>query len=487
MNQIKKLAGQTLVYGLSTMLGRFLNYLLVVLHTRALGPQLYGNLSYFYANTAILLVVLTFGMETGFFRFASKKEENYNSVLSTSFLTVLVTTSIFILVSIVLKDKWLGFFQVDSSRYLLYFILILSFDVVSAIPFAKLRIDERPMKFMWIKLLGIGLNIFFNLFYLLLCRLQYESGSNSIFAKIYNPEYALDYVLIANVIGSGITLLVLLPEIFKVKFNIDLNLIKRLFKYSFPIVLIGLAGQLNDQIDKLLIPKLINDQDPMAQLGIYAGNFRLAVIMVLFIQMFRYAAEPFFFKNSQNKDAKKLYSNVMNFFVIFGLIIFLGVNFYIELLKHFIDKEFWEALPVVPILLMSKLLFGILFSLSIWYKVTDKTKYGVLIAGTGAVISIILNVILIPRIGYMGSAIASLVSSAAMLIVSYSLSIKHYLIKYNFKKILFYFGFAMSLYVISELLKSDNTVITIAINTIMILTFIAIAYLKEKKNIQYED
>lgn len=487
MSQIKKLAGQTLIYGLSTMLGRFLNYLLVVLHTRALSTSLYGNLTYFYSNTAILLVVLTFGMETGFFRFASKKEEDYNSVLSTSFFTILLTSFLFVITSIILKDQWLGYFQVDSYRFVLYFILIISFDVISAIPFAKLRIDERPMKFMWIKLFGIGFNIFFNLFYLLLCRLLFESGSDSVFARIYNPEFALDYVLVANVIGSGITLLVLLPEIFKVKYNIDFSLFRRLFKYSFPILLIGLAGQLNDQIDKLLIPELIKDPDPMAQLGIYAANFKLAVLMVLFIQMFRYAAEPFFFKNSDSKYAKKLYSNVMNFFVIFGLIIFLGVNFYIEILKYFISKEFWEALNVVPILLMAKLLFGILFSLSIWYKVTDKTKYGVLIAGTGAIISIILNVILIPRIGYMGSAIASLVSSAAMLIVSYSLSIKHYLIKYDFKKILFYFGFAMLLYVISEFVKSDNTVISITINTILMLSFIVTAYLKEKKNIQYEN
>lgn len=487
MSQIKKLAGQTVVYGLSTMLGRFLNYLLVIVHTAALGPELYGNLTYFYSNTAILLVVLTFGMETGFFRFASKKEENYNSVLSTSLFTVLITSSIFILISIFLKDRWLGYFKVDSYRFVMYFILIISFDVISAIPFAKLRIDERPIKFMFIKLIGIGFNIFINLFYLVLCRKLYEAGSESILARIYNPEYALDYILIANLVGSGVTLLILLPEILKVKLQIDFSLLKRIFKYSFPILIIGLAGQLNDQIDKLLIPELINDPNPMAQLGIYAANFKLSILMVLFIQMFRYAAEPFFFKNSGNSDAKNLYADVMNYFVIFGLIIFLGVVFYIDILKYFIAPEYWGGLKVVPILLVAKLLFGILFSLSIWYKVTDKTKYGILIAGIGASITVTLNIILIPTIGYVGSAYASLISYATMLGVSYYLSTKHYYIKYDFKKILFYFILAFTMFGINRIIKIDNQIIFLGVNTLMLLTFIGIAFYKEKKQFRNEN
>lgn len=487
MNQIKKLAGQTVIYGLSNMLGRFLNYLLVPLHTLVLGKFFYGKLTFIYSSTAILLVLLTYGLETGFFRFASKKEEDYNKVLGTSLYSILFTTAIFIIASILSKNLWQSYFEVNSYKIVLYFIFIISFDVINAIPFAKLRIDERPVKFMFIKLVGIGINIGLNLFYLWICRKLYETGSTSFFAKIYNPELVLDYVLIANLISSAATFVILLPEILKVKIQFDFKLLKRILNYSFPILLIGLAGMLNDNIDKLLIPKLINDPNPMEQLGIYGANFKLSILMVLFIQMFRYAAEPFFFKNSENKNAKKLYADVMNYFVIFGLIIFLGVMFYIDILRYFINKEFWEGVYVVPILLIAKLIFGILFSLSIWYKVTDKTKYGIIVAGIGAIITVIMNIILLPRIGYLGSAIASLVSYSVMLIVSYYLSRKHYLIPYNFKKMGFYFMIAIILFAISKMLNIQEQIISYSLNTILLLIFIGLAYKIEKKHITNEN
>jgi O-antigen/teichoic acid export membrane protein len=487
LNQIKKLAGQTLVYGLSNMLGRFLNYLLIPLHTAVLGTFFFGKLTYIYSSTAILLVLLTYGLETGFFRFASKKGEDYNKVVGTSLYSIIFTTSLFILLSVVFKNLWQGYFEVSNYRIVIYVVLIISFDVLNAIPFAKLRIDERPVKFMFVKLIGIFVNIVLNLFYLLLCRKLSEAGNTGFLARIYNPELVLDYVLIANLVSSAVTFIVLLPEIIKVKPSFDFSLLKRIMSYSFPILLIGLAGQFNDQIDKLLIPKLINDPNPMEQLGIYAANFKLSVLMVLFIQMFRYAAEPFFFKNSESADAKKLYSEVMNYFVIFGLIIFLGVMFYIDIFKYFIDKEFWEGLYVVPILLIAKLIFGILFSLSIWYKVSDKTYYGILIAGIGATITIVLNVILLPRIGYIGSALASLLSYSVMLAVSYYLSTKHYLIKFNFKKIGFYFILAFILFALSKVINTDVKAIYLTINTILLLAFISIAYFNEKKLFKSEN
>lgn len=487
MSQIKKLAGQTIIYGLSNMLGRFLNYLLVPLHTMVLGKFFYGKLTYIYSSTAILLVLLTYGLETGFFRFASKKDEDYNKVLGTSIYSILFTTSFFIILSIIFKDLWKNYFEVNQYKIVIYFIFIIGFDVLNAIPFAKLRIDERPVKFMFIKLIGIGINIGLNLFYLLICRKLNAAGNTGFLASIYKPELVLDYVLIANLVSSAFTFIILLPEIIKVKPEFDFGLLKRILNYSFPILLIGLAGQFNDQIDKILIPKLINEPNPMEQLGIYGANFKLSVLMVLFIQMFRYAAEPFFFKNSESKNAKKLYADVMNYFIIFGLIIFLGVIFYIDVLKHFIDKEFWEGLYVVPILLIAKLIFGILFSLSIWYKVTDKTKYGILIAVIGAFITITMNVILLPKIGYLGSAIASLVSYSVMLIVSYYLSRKHYLIPYNFKKIGFYFILSFALFMVMKLIQIENQIAYYTIATVLILGFIFTAYIIEKKHITNEN
>lgn len=486
MNQIKKLAGQTVIYGLSNMLGRFLNYLLVPLHTLVLGKFYYGKLTFIYSSIAILLVILTYGLETGFFRFASKKDEDYNKVLGTSLYSILATTTLFIIISVLLKNLWQGYFEVNQVKIVFYFIFILAFDVLNAIPFAKLRIDERPVKFMFIKLLGIFINILLNLFYLVLCRKLSEAGGTGLFASIYKEELVLDYVLIANLISSAVMFITLLPEIIRVNPSFDIKLLKRLLNYSFPILMIGLAGMLNDNIDKILIPELINDPNPVEQLGIYGANFKLSVLMVLFIQMFRYAAEPFFFKNAENKNAKKLYADVMNYFIIFGLIIFLGVMFYMDILKYFIAEEFREGLFIVPILLIAKLIYGIVFSLSIWYKITDKTKYGIIVAVTGAVITIVLNIVLLPEIGYLGSAYASLASYSVMLVVSYLLSRKHYLIHYDFKKILFYVMMAFVFFSMSKVIKIDKQIIQYIINTLMIIGFIGIAYLIEKKSFIHE-
>lgn len=487
MNQIKKLAGQTVIYGLSNMLGRFLNYLLVPLHTLVLGKFFYGKLTFIYSSTAILLVVLTYGMETGFFRFASKKEEDYNKVLGTSLYSILITTTLFIIVSLWFKQLWQNYFEVNQVKIVVYFIFIIAFDVLNAIPFAKLRIDERPIKFMFIKLFGIFINIALNLFYLILCRKLAESGSTHFLARIYSSEHVLDYVLIANLVSSAFMFIALLPEIIKVNPSFDFKLLKRLLNYSFPILLIGLAGMLNDNIDKILIPELINDPNPVEQLGIYGANFKLSILMVLFIQMFRYAAEPFFFKNADHKDAKKLYADVMNYFIIFGLVIFLGVIFYMDILKYFIAEEFREGLYIVPVLLLAKLIYGVVFSLSIWYKVTDKTKYGIIVAVTGAIITIVLNIILIPRIGFMGSAYASLASYSVMLIVSYMLSRKHYLIEYNFKKIAFYVSLAFVLLMLSRVYKFEKQVYFYILNTFMIIGFLATAYYIEKKSFKNEN
>ena len=240
------------------MLGRFLFYLLVKVHTEALKPFLYGKLTFFYASIAILTVILTFGLETGFFRFACKKDEDYKKVLGTSLFTMFLTSTIFIISSVIFKNLWQRYFEINNYRILIYFVIIIALEVLSAIPFAKLRIDERPIKFMITKLIGITAIIVINLFYLVLCRNSFEAGRTGLFARLYNPDLALDYVLIANLTGSAITFIILLPEIIKVKLIFDFSLFKRLLNYSFPILLIGLAGMLNDNIDKLLIKPVVN-------------------------------------------------------------------------------------------------------------------------------------------------------------------------------------------------------------------------------------
>ena len=481
MNSIKSLAKQTLIYGLSNMVARFMNYLLVPIHTIVLGKFFYGKLTYIYSVTAIFLVLLTYGLETGFFRFASKKDEKFKEIFSTSFLSILVTTATFVLIALIFKHELKSFFYIDRPVILVYVIFILAFDVLSAIPFARLRIEERPVKFMFVKSAGIFVNIVLNLFFLVFCRKMAEAGSTSYFASLYNSTHVLDYVLIANLLSSLIVLVLLSKELSGVLGNFRFNVLKRMLRYSFPILIMGLAGMLNDNIDKILLPKLISDANPIEQLGIYGANFKLAILMVLFIQMYRYAAEPFFFNNSNQKDAKLVYAKVMKFFVIFGLIIFLGVNFFLDLFKFFIDEDFWDGLNVVPILLLAKLFFGIVFSLSIWYKITDKTYIGTIISFVGILFTIVLNVVLVPKIGYLGSAYASLISYFVMLLLSYYLCMKHYPIPYDLKKIGSYFVLAAVVFFIQKSIRVENNYVIYIINIILLSVFVFIAYNREKK------
>lgn len=487
MNHLKTLAKQTVIYGLSQMLGRFLNYLLVPLHTAVLGAFYYGQITYIYGFFAILLVMLTYGMETGFFRFASNSKENYKEVLGTSFYTVLATTALFFFLTFIFRNNISNSLKLDlSPNIVLLFISIISLDVINSIPFAKLRIDERPIKFMFVRVVGIVVNVLLNVFYLIICRNNFLEGSENVFAHLFDEGRLVEYVLIANLVSSIVMTMLLMPELFGVKPVFSFDMLKKIFRYSFPILLIGLTGIINDNIDKILIPELINSDQPIVELGIYGANFKLAVIMVLFIQMFRYAAEPFFFKNASENNSKLIYSQVMTYFIVFGLFIFLAVMFYMDIFKYFIDESFWEGLKVVPILLIAKLIFGILFTLSIWYKISDRTIFGTYIAVIGVVITIVLNVILIPRFGYIGSAIASLVSYSAMLIASYLLSLKHFKIDYDFRKIFFYIVMAGILLLLFFLNPFEQKFLFFGLNTLLLVVYIVVVYVKEKSILKDE-
>ncbi|MFO7879289.1 MAG: polysaccharide biosynthesis C-terminal domain-containing protein [Bacteroidales bacterium] len=478
---IKKLAGQTAVYGFSSMLGRLLNYLLVPLYTRVFHPGEYGVVTEFYAYVTFLLVVLTYGMETGFFRFSESKE-GFNKTYATTLTSLFFTSMSFLVLINLFAQPLAGLVQHPAHpEYIRWFGFILAFDAFSTIPFAKLRQQNKAWRFAIIKSINIGVNIGANLFFLLLCPAVAKSNPDAFILQIYNPTIGIGYIFISNLIASSVTLLALLPDIFDVKYHFDKSLLRKMLWYSLPLLIGGLAGMVNETIDRILLKYLLPGSKDfvMSQLGIYGANYKLAIMMTIFIQMFRYAAEPFFFSEAKNKASKSLFAKVMLYFVLFGLLIFLGITGYIDIVKHFIDSDYHEGLKIVPILLAANLFLGIYFNLSVWYKLNNKTRYGAWMAIFGAIITLILNIILIPHIGYMGSALATLVCYFSMMLISWYLGKMHYPIPYNLKKIGMYMAIAAGIYVIFTWSNQQTDWIKYGLNTMLILAFAGFAVKKE--------
>lgn len=479
--QLKKLAGQTVIYGFSSVLGRLLNYLLVPLYTRLFLPEVYGIVTELYAYVTFLLILLTYGMETGLFRFGNDKQ-NFNKVYSSILFSLSVTSSLFIIIVLVFLEPIASAMQYsEHPEYILWMALIVALDAFTSIPFARLRLENKAWKFAIIKLINICTNIGFNLFFLIYCPKLLNSNPDSFILNIYSPNIGVGYVFISNLLANIITLIILLPEIFNVKIKVDFKLLKTILKYSLPLLVAGFAGMINETLDRVMLKHLVPEElNPMAQLGIYGANYKLAVLMTLFIQMFRYAAEPFFFQNKNESNARQLYAKATKYFIIFGLMIFLGVMFYIDIIKYFISTNYHEGLKVVPILLIANLFLGIFFNFSIWYKLNDMTKYGAWLAIFGAVITIVLNLVLVPIYGYVGAAWATLVCYFLMTLLSFYWGQKYYKVPYEVGNAVFYFVLALSLYFISVFLKPESQTLMYVLNTILLLVFVAIFVVKEK-------
>ncbi|HIE15686.1 MAG TPA: polysaccharide biosynthesis protein, partial [Bacteroidales bacterium] len=340
-------------------------------------------------------------------------------------------------------------------EYVLWFAFIIATDAFVSIPFAKLRKENKAAKFATIKLINILVNVGLNLFFIKLCPYLIDQNPNSWVAVLGFGDISIKYIFISNLVASIVTLILLLPDIYGTKPEFDKALLKRMLIYSLPLLLAGLAGMVNETLDRILLKVLLPaSSDIMQQIGIYGANYKIAILMTLFIQMFRYAAEPFFFSQAKEKDAKKTYAKVMKYFVIFGLLIFLFVMLYIDLIKYFIGADYREGLKIVPIILLANLFLGIIYNLSVWYKLTNKTKFGAYIALIGAVITIVLNVVLIPKIGYMGSAWATFFCYFSMMIISFFWSRKTYKINYDFKDLLLYFTLALAIFFFYKLFSN---------------------------------
>jgi len=489
LNPLKQLAGQTLIYGTGTIVPRLLNFLLLTpFYTRIFEKGEYGVITELYAYVAFLMVLLTYGMETAYFRYASS-EDSPRRVYSTSLFSLLLTTSFFLVVVLFFAQPLANLIGYSAHKeYIIYFTFIVGIDAFTAIPFARLRQQNQAKRFSMIKIINVVVNIFLNFFFLLICPRVLMNDPHSVIRFIYSPEIGVGYAFISNLIASGVTLLLLFPEIFKIKIIFDLSILKRLLEYAFPLLIVGLAGMVNEVADKIMLKYLVKIPpgtiDPnhyaMSQVGIYGANYKLAALMTLFVQMFRYAAEPFFFAQYKKDNPQQVYADVMKYFVICCLVIFLGVMLYIDVVKYYIGSEYWSGLKIAPVVLLANMFLGMFYNLSVWYKLTNKTRFGAYIAVMGAIITIVLNVLLVPVLGYVGAAWATFICYFVMMVICFLLGMKYYPIGYDIKSIIGYMVFAMILFFGSTLIKIDHKIYHLAFNTVFLLAFVITVYRIEK-------
>ncbi len=451
MGSLKSLAGETVIYGGGTILVRLLNWLLMPYYIRTMSDIQYGYITEIYGYIAIFLVILTYGFETTFFRFS--KNDNYKGVFTTGFISILSTSSIFLVfLFFLLKNVNLSTHYKGYNDLIWLAALIVAFDAVSALIFAKLRYCGKSVRFALIRLLNVLILIFFNLFFLLICPYLVKNHSEYFFTRFilffFKDNQEAYYVLFSNLIASVGVLIILLKDIKGIIVAFDFSLLKRMYKYSFPILIVGITGMINQSIDKTLLPRLIGGDEGYKMVALYGANFKIGVLMAMFTQSFRMAFEPFFFKHSQSSQDISIYSTILNYFVLFGLLIFIGVTFFIDIINLILVPEYKEANGVIPLVLIAQLLSGIYFTLSVWYKVSDKTIYGAYMGIIGTSITIISNLILIPIIGYYGCAISGVLCFSSMVIFSIIWGNKFYKINYDWYKIIKYVLFTAVLYVL---------------------------------------
>ena len=490
-NPIKQLAGQTAVYGLSSVLGRFLNYLLVPLHIAVFMPAAYGVVTELYAYVAFLFIILTYGMETAYFRFLNRSDNNSQNAFRTAFTSLLFTTTLFLIVSIVFEQPiadWLLYPK--NPEYVLWFAIIIGLDALSALPMAKLRAQNKPFRFASINLISIGIVILLNVFFLLYCKTLVDKGhGNAITDLFYNPQIGVGYIFIANLIGSAVKLVLLLPGILKPGGQFDKKLLKTMLVYSLPLMVFGLAGIVNETFDRILLRRLLSglkgDEYAQTQVGIYGANYKLAMLITFFIQAFRYAFEPFLFAHEKHKNSKITYAYIMNVFAGVVGILFLVVMLYIDLFKHIIlpNPEYWPGLKVVPILLLANIFLGLLYNLGIWFKLSDNTRKGMYIAIFGAIITIVLNFIFIPQFEYIASAYITLITYFSMAVVSFLLGQYYYHIPYNIIRVLGFIITPVLIYWGLSFLEIENNVVKYALHSVILLTYsFAVYYLEFKRD-----
>ena len=479
MKELRKLAGQTAIYGFSSVIGRLLNYLLVPLYTRVFSTAEYGEVTAMYAYVAFLVVLLTYGLETAFFRYSSAEKNNKN-IYSTSLFSLVFTSSIFIFICSIYSESIARLIDFNTNpEYVVWFAWIIGLDAISSISFAKLRNQNKAKRFAIIKLINIFLNVGLNLFFLIYCPFSIKNQLTSLefLVQYYDPNLGIGYIFLSNLIATCLTLILLLPEMIFSSWKIDFMLLKKMLIFSAPLLIAGLAGIANETIDRILIVYLLPENIALSEVGIYGALYKISILMTLFIQAFRFAADPFFFSKSDDVNAKKIYARVMNYFVAISALIFLSIMVYYDLVIKFVGDDFQDprGKVVVPLLLLANLCLGIYYNLSIWFKLTNKTIFGAYISIFGAVVTISLNFILIPFTGFVGAAYATLICYLSMVVLCYILGKKHYPIPYDIKLISKYLFLMTSLYCCFYFID-----LGMLFNNLYLLLFIAVIIFLEK-------
>jgi polysaccharide biosynthesis protein len=476
MANLKSLTKDTAIYGLSSIIGRFLNYLLVPLYTDAITKASggYGVITNIYAYTALLLVILTYGMETTFFRFANKSEEDPKKVYATILLSVGTTSLLFgIFVFIFLSPISSIMGYADHPSYIWVMAMVVAIDAFQCIPFAYLRYQKRPIKFAALKLLFVVLNITLNLVFFLLLPALYKTHPDVI-GHIYDPSVGAGYAFYINLACTAPITFFFYKELTGFKYTFDKQLMHRMMRYSWPILVLGIAGILNQTADKIMFPYIYKGNDAHAQLGIYGAASKIAMIMAMITQAFRYAYEPFVFGKAEDKNNRETYAKAMKYFLIFTLLAFLVVVGYMDILRYIIHRDYWEGLQVVPIVMAAEIMMGVYFNLSFWYKLIDKTIWGAYFSGIGCIVLVAINIIFVPRYGYMACAWAGFAGYATAMTLSYIIGQKKYPIAYPLGSMAIYVAITVLFYTVMTYANNHfSTGWALLCNTIVLLLFVA--------------
>lgn len=464
MGAIKSLMKDTAIYGLSSIVGRFLNWCLVPLYTYVFPTAEYGIVSFLYALTAVALVILNYGMETGYFRYANSADRDPRTVYTTSLLSVCATSLAFMVLLTLFIRPVSGALGLSAHpEYVWMLGITVAVDAFTNIPFAYLRQTKRPVRFAAIKLMNVGVNIALNIFFILLCphiERYCPAAINWFYAPLGGASFGIGWIFLANILSTLCVLLALLPQLTGRRYVFDGALLRQMLRYSWPLLVLGIAGIMSQNMGQLLMRYIFPDQPEAANAmtGIYSANMKIAIVMVMFTQAFRYAYEPFIFSQAglkkggapTNGPQRKAYADAMKYFVLFGLLIFLGVMFYLPLLKRFIAPAYWSGLAVVPVMMLAELCFGVFFNLSLWYKLTDRTRWGMYLSLLSFVLMAGFNIVLVKAIGiprgYMGAAWAALISYFTVMVVSYLLGRRYYPIAYPLRTMAMYAALAAVLY-----------------------------------------
>ena len=430
-----------------------------------------------------------YGMETTFFNFNSKLE-NKQEVYNTALISILSSTIVFSLILIIFSSYISEFLSTPNAVYSVSFITwcvgIIATDAMMSIPFAKLRADNKALNFSLLKFFNVLVNFGLTVFFISICKKAYDSGEDNFFANLYDPQIGIGYCFLANLIANALTLLLVSKQFLMISFRINTELLKEMLKYTWPLVILGLAGMINEVLDRLVLKKLMPDKEEaqVAQ-GIYGACYKIAILMTIFIQAFRFSAEPFFFGKAKEKDSKKTYAFVMKYFVIFCLLLFLLTVMNLDWIKHILDENYWSGLKVVPILLLANLCLGVMYNLSIWYKLSGQTKYGAIISVSGAVITIVINVVFVPSYSYIACAWATLAAYGGMMVLSYFLGQKYFPIKYNIRAMAVYTFLTLGLYLLSLTYNGmESTVLKVILNNLLIGIFVWVIYKLEINNLK---